>query len=78
MPLDELRAARRMTQESPANLLGIKRATVSKFERQSDMHVSTLAKFIEAMGGTMGIRARFPEGSVRIKRFSEVQPPKFG
>ena len=70
MALDELRAARELTQERLAETLGVKQATVSKIERQSDMYVSTLAKFIEAMGGTLEIRASFPEGSVRIKQFS--------
>jgi transcriptional regulator with XRE-family HTH domain len=76
MALDELRAARELTQERLAETLGIKQATVSKIERQSDMYVSTLARFIEAMGGTLEIRACFPEGSVRITQFREVQPPK--
>jgi DNA-binding XRE family transcriptional regulator len=65
MALDELRTARELTQERLAETLGIKQATVSKIERQSDMYVSTLARFIEAMGGTLEIRACFPEGSVR-------------
>ena len=70
MALDELRAARELTQERLAETLGIRQATVSKIERQSEMYVGTLARFIEAMGGTLEIRACFPEGSVRIKRFS--------
>ena len=78
MALDELRTARELTQERLAQTMGIKQATVSKIERQSDMYVSTLAKFIEAMGGTLEIRASFPEGSVRIKRFSEARPPTAG
>ncbi len=71
MPLDELRAARQLTQESLADLLGIKQASISKMERRTDMYISTLTKFIEAMGGTLEIRACFPEGSVRIKQFSK-------
>ncbi|MGA2119538.1 MAG: XRE family transcriptional regulator [Bryobacteraceae bacterium] len=70
MPLDELRAARQLTQESMADLLGIKQASISKMERRTDMYISTLTKFIEAMGGTLEIRACFPDGSVRIKRFA--------
>jgi DNA-binding XRE family transcriptional regulator len=70
MALDELRAARELTQERLAESLGIQQATVSKIERQSDMYVSTLTKFVEAMGGTLEIRACFPEGSVLIKQFS--------
>jgi DNA-binding XRE family transcriptional regulator len=78
MPLDELRAARHMTQESLASVLGIKQASISKMERRTDMYIGTLAKFIEAMGGTLEIRACFPEGSVRIKQFSNVRPPNAG
>jgi DNA-binding XRE family transcriptional regulator len=71
MALDELRAARELTQERLAETLGIKQATVSKIERRADLYVSTLARFIEAMGGELEIRAVFPEGSVRLKRFGE-------
>jgi hypothetical protein len=52
--------------------LGIKQATVSKIERRADLYVSTLARFIEAMGGELEIRAVFPEGPVRLKRFGEA------
>ena len=69
MPLDELRAARQMTQEHLAAALGIKQATVSKMERRADMYVGTLAKVIEAMGGRLEIRAVFPDGTVRINQF---------
>jgi DNA-binding XRE family transcriptional regulator len=57
MPLDELRAVREYTQEHLANVLGIKQASISKMERRTDMYIGTLAKFIEAMGGILEIRA---------------------
>jgi hypothetical protein len=65
--LDELRASRDMTQEVLAEALGMKQAGVSRMERRSDMCISTLARFVEAMGGELEILARFPEGPVRIK-----------
>jgi DNA-binding XRE family transcriptional regulator len=71
MPLDELRAARELTQENLAAVLGVKQASISKMERRADMYISTLSKFIEAMGGKLEIRACFPEGTVRITQFSE-------
>lgn len=43
--------------------------------RRTDMYIGTLARFVEAMGGTLEIRACFPEGSVQIKQFSNAQPP---
>jgi DNA-binding XRE family transcriptional regulator len=71
MALDELRAARELTQERLAKTLGVKQATVSKIERRADLYVNTLARFIEAMGGELEIRAVFREGSVRLKKFGE-------
>ena len=73
MPLNELRAARKMTQEKLAEELNVKQAAVSKLERRADMYVSTLREYIEAMGGELEITARFPEGSVRINQFEETE-----
>ena len=42
-------------------------------ERRTDMYVSNLRRFIAAMGGTLQIVAHFPEGSVTITNFSEVE-----
>jgi len=71
MPLNELRAARNLTQEHLAELLHSKQASVSKMERRADMYIGTLAKFIVAMGGQLEIRAIFPGGDVRITQFSQ-------
>ena len=73
-PLHALRTARSMTQENLARTLGVNQAAVSKMERRADMYVSTLREFISAMGGELEITARFPEGSVRISQFEDVQP----
>ena len=72
MPLDELREARKLTQEQLAEQMGIKQAAVSRLERRADMYVSTLGRMIEAMGGRLEIRAVFPDGPVAITRFSET------
>jgi len=42
MPLDELRAAKQLTQEHLAALLGVNQSAVSKLEPRADMYVSTL------------------------------------
>jgi hypothetical protein len=36
------------------------------------MYVSTLRRFVEAMGGELEIIARFPDGTVRITQFQEL------
>jgi predicted XRE-type DNA-binding protein len=76
MALDELRAARALTQEHLSTILGVQQSAVSKLERRADMYVSTLRHFIEAMGGQLEIRAVFPEGDVRITQFQTLAAPK--
>ncbi len=46
-------------------------AQFPKMDRRADVYVSTLAKFIEAMGGKLVIRAVFPDGAVKINRFGD-------
>lgn len=70
MPLNEIRAARELTQEHLAKLLRVKQASISKLERRADMYISTLRDFVKAMGGELEIAARFPEGEVRISQFN--------
>ncbi len=72
MPLQELRQARALSQEQLAEILQIEQASVSKMERRTDMYISTLRKFIEAMGGELDITARYPEGSVRLNQFKDL------
>ena len=72
MALADLRQARRLTQEDIAETLGNRQAAVSKIERRTDMHISTLRRYVEALGGELEIIAHFPEGDVRISQFEEV------
>lgn len=73
LPLQELRQARRLSQEQLAGILNIKQASVSKLEHRADMYISTLRSFIRAMGGDLEIIARFPDGEVRINQFEDVE-----
>ena len=44
-------------------------------ESQTDMYVSTLRRFVEAMGGERCIVAHFPEGEVAINQFQREPEP---
>lgn len=72
MPLQELRQARHLSQEKIADILHIKQASVSKLERRTDMYIQTLRGYIRAMGGELEITAQFPDGSVRINQFEDI------
>lgn len=74
MALDELREARRITQEHLAKILRVKQSSISKMEHRADMYLSTLGDFIRAMGGDLEIRAIFPDGTVKITGLEAIEP----
>jgi len=58
-----LKALRRMVQRSQGAMaedLGIKQPSVLKIERQSDLYLSTLRRFVKAAGGTLKLRVELP------------------
>ena len=60
MSLRELRRAHKLTQERVAETLGIGQDQVSRLEQRSDLLLSTLRSYVEAMGGRLKIVAEFP------------------
>jgi DNA-binding XRE family transcriptional regulator len=58
--LQELRKAHRMTQSTIAKKLGIGQEGVSRLEQRSDLLLSTLRGYVEAMGGKLSLVAEFP------------------
>jgi hypothetical protein len=60
MSLCELRRAHRLTQARIAETLGIGQDQVSRLEQRSDLLLSTLRGYVEAMGGRLTIVAEFP------------------
>ena len=66
MPLDKMRKARSMTQTAVAERLDVDQGSVSKLEGRTDMYLSTLREYVEALGGTLELRADFPDGSINI------------
>ena len=70
--LRQLREAQQRSQQEVAKLLHINQAGVSKLERRTDMYLSTLRGYIEAMGGQLEIVARFPGRAVRITQFNSL------
>jgi plasmid maintenance system antidote protein VapI len=71
--LAELGEAMDLTQESLADTLHVKQASISKMERRSDTYVSTLSKIIEAMGGELQIIANMPNGRVQLCQSTKIR-----
>ena len=61
MALRELREARSRTQVAMARKLGVKQVSISRLESRSDPRLSTLEKYIDAMGGRLHLIVEFPE-----------------
>ncbi|MDQ0475420.1 XRE family transcriptional regulator [Labrys wisconsinensis] len=72
MDLAEVRRALRLSQDEIGQTLQIGQGSVAKIEKRADMYVSTLRRFIEAMGGELEIVARFADHTVRIRNFSDL------
>jgi len=73
--LKDLRQAVKRTQEDLASSLGVGQDTISRLEQRSDMLISTLKRYVEAMGGQLDLVARFPNRpAVVINRISETSP----
>lgn len=76
MMLHELRQAREKTQQDVARALNVNQPAVAKLEQRADIYVSNLRRYIEALGGTLEITARFPDASVSITNFSDLAADK--
>ena len=61
MSLQDLRKARRQTQVRVAKELGINQENVSRIEKRSDLLISTLQSYVQAMGGKLSLVAEFPD-----------------
>jgi DNA-binding Xre family transcriptional regulator len=61
--LNELRQLRGMSQTELAERAGLAQANLSRFENQDDMKLSTLQKVVTALGASLSVVARFPDGT---------------
>ena len=76
LTLQELRKARELTQVQLSATLGIQQATVAKYERQSDLLLSTLTSYVRAMGGSLKLMVEFPgKEPVALEGLGDTEDP---
>lgn len=63
-----IRAARHQTQMALAEQMKIPQSAVSRLEAQRDCRLSTLRKYVAALGGHLEMRAVFPDDTVDLDR----------
>ena len=75
--LTAIREARGATQRQIAEAWEVSQANVSQIERTHDIYLSTLRKYIAALGGHVEIRAVFPDEVITLlgdERTTEAFP----
>lgn len=77
MRLRELREAFALSQERVAERMETAQETVSRIEAQSkDMRVSSIAKYLAALGGELQLVARFPDRNVVLRDLAPLRPSR--
>ncbi|WP_309621398.1 XRE family transcriptional regulator [Novosphingobium sp.] len=78
--VEGLKALRKLTarsQEQIAKSLGIKQPSVVKIERQTDLYLSTLRRYVEAAGGKLELRVELPgTAAFTLTGVGEIADPK--
>src|SRR5947199_2623307 len=77
LALAELRQSRHVTQVQLAEALGISQGNVSRLEARSDVYLSTLRSYVQALGGHLEIAAVFDDQRVPVA-MGDDQPPEAG
>lgn len=73
MSLRELRHAVNKTQKTVARTLNMGQDGVSRLEKRSDLLLSTLRNYVEAVGGSLTLVAQFPDKEpIAIGGFGEI------
>lgn len=79
LTLQELRKAKDLTQAQVAEVLGIRQASVAQMERRSDLLLSTLRSYVEAMGGKLSLMVEFPhQVPVSLDGLGDIDAPLRG
>jgi DNA-binding XRE family transcriptional regulator len=69
LTLLELQESLGLTQDNLEKDLGIVESTLSEFENQQDIKVSTFSRYIKALGGNLKLVAHFPDEEIVLAQF---------
>ncbi len=64
--LSQLRQSLNINQNELAEKMGVSQANISKIKNGNDCLLSTLKKYVRALGGEINITAKMPNGDVVI------------
>ncbi|GJD19183.1 putative transcriptional regulator [Rivularia sp. IAM M-261] len=76
MTRQQLRLALKLTQEQMAESLQVDQGNISRLEQRTDLMLSTLRRYVAAMGGELKLVVEFPNRpSVTLVGISEIEEP---
>lgn len=67
-----LRTTRHQTQVAVAEQMNIPQSAVSRIERQRDFRLSTLQRYVAALGGRLEVHAVFPDDTVDLNSLMDA------
>ncbi len=71
--LQPMRLALNQTQDALAKRLHVSQASIAKMEQRTDLLLSTLRQYVEALGGQLSLVASFPDRpEVRIAGLGDI------
>lgn len=73
--LGELRNRRGLSQAALAEALSVSQPNISRIEQEDDVYLSTLPRYVAALGGHLEVQAVFPEETVTLLREQDLVAP---
>jgi predicted transcriptional regulator len=64
--LQRLREHQRVTQQELADALGVAQSNISRIEHEDDPQISTVRKFVEALGGELVVQAKIGDETIDL------------
>jgi transcriptional regulator with XRE-family HTH domain len=68
LQLSELRNRRGLSQAVIAEALSVSQPNISRIEQEEDLYLSTLARYVTALGGHLEVQAVFPDETITLLR----------
>jgi transcriptional regulator with XRE-family HTH domain len=72
--LSELRSRRGLSQSAIAEALAVSQPNISRIEQEDDVYLSTLSRYVAALGGHLEVRAVFPDETITLLREPNSDP----
>jgi transcriptional regulator with XRE-family HTH domain len=66
--LADVRTRRGISQATVADALEVSQPNISRIEQEDDVYLSTLVRYVAALGGDLEVRAVFPEETITLLR----------